>query len=71
MAGELDGAHWSALHTLLPVYQAITTVILGGGATTSFWFGVWHEDDCMADRFTDSLSHCKTDKVTVRDVAQG
>jgi hypothetical protein len=55
--GELAGPQWAALRELLPLYQAITTVQLGNGRSTSFWFDVWHEDDCLADRFPALLSH--------------
>jgi hypothetical protein len=41
MEGELCGPHWDALCALLPLYQAITTVEIVGGTTTSFWYDVW------------------------------
>jgi hypothetical protein len=68
MTGELDGPHWRALRALLPLYQAITTVGLGDGATTSFWFDVWLDDDCLADRYPAFLTHCIDKNATVRTV---
>lgn len=68
MTGELDGPHWRALRALLPLYQAITTVGLGDGATTSFWFDVWLDDDCLADRYPALLTHCIDKNATVRTV---
>jgi hypothetical protein len=59
MEGDLHGHHWAALRQLLPIYQAVTTVSLGDGSTSSFWFDVWHEEDCLADRFPALLTHCK------------
>ena len=69
MHGEITGQHWTALRELLPVYRAITTVHLGDGRTTSFWFDVWHGEDPLADRFPALLSHCKRDNQTVAEVA--
>ena len=31
------GTHWDLLRSLLPLYQAITTIQLGDGRSTSFW----------------------------------
>ncbi|RLN09914.1 uncharacterized protein C2845_PM11G09860 [Panicum miliaceum] len=69
MSGMETGQDQLLAHTLralLPVYQAITTVVLGDGKTTSFW----HEDDCLADRFPALLSHCKTSDQTVHSILQ-
>jgi hypothetical protein len=59
------------LRSLLPVYRAITTVILGNGTTTSFWHDVWHGDDSMAERFPELYTHCKTQEMTVSQAAGG
>jgi len=65
MEGSVVVSHWDSLRMLLPIYQAITTVVLGNGKTTSFWHDVWHEDDCLADRFPAFLSHCTASNQTV------
>ena len=65
MEGEITGPHWTALRGLLPVYRAITTVQLGDGGTTSFWFDVWNGQDALADRFPSLLSHCTMPELTV------
>jgi len=48
MEGALHGHHWEALESLLLLYQAITTVRLRSGTTTSFWHDVWDRDDSLA-----------------------
>jgi hypothetical protein len=68
MEGDLHGHHWAALRQLLPIYQAVTTVSLGDGSTSSFWFNVWHEEDCLADRFPALLTHCKVANQSVRQI---
>jgi len=57
LKGDLRGHHWEMLRTLLPLYQAITTVSLGNGKSTSFWNDVWVGDDALADRFPALFSH--------------
>lgn len=69
MEGDITGPHWEALRDLLPLYQAITTVQLGDGAATSFWYDVWLGDDCFADRFRALLSHCTRQNQSVRTIA--
>jgi hypothetical protein len=53
------------------VYQAITTVSLGDGATTYFWFDVWWGEDSLADRFPALLTHCTVSSLTVREAVMG
>ncbi|XP_034601355.1 uncharacterized protein [Setaria viridis] len=68
--GDLVGTHWDALRALLPLYRAITTVQIGDGCTTAFWFDVWCGEDCLADKFLALLSHCKHTGQTVADVRE-
>ena len=63
--GELRGHHWEVLRSLLPLYQAITTVTLGNRKSTSFWNDVWFGDDAIADRFPALYSHCTQKDVSV------
>ena len=63
--GELRGHHWEVLRSLLPLYQAITTVTLGNGKSTSFWNDVWFGDDAIADRFPALYSYCTQKDVSV------
>jgi len=37
---ELNRSQWNALHSLLPVYRAVTMLKLGNGRNTS-WFDAW------------------------------
>lgn len=67
LSGDLQGNHWEVLRSLLPLYQAITTVIIGDGADTSFWNDVWHEDEALADRFPALYSHCTKKDISVRE----
>jgi hypothetical protein len=65
MNAENLGTHWELLRSLLPLYQAITTVQLGDGKSTSFWSDAWFEDDALADRFPRLYSHCTKKEVSV------
>jgi hypothetical protein len=40
LEGDIHGAHWDQLRSLLPLYQAITTVTVGNGGNTSSWYDV-------------------------------
>jgi hypothetical protein len=40
LQGDLHGHHWEILRSLLPLYQAITSVAIGNGNNTSFWYDV-------------------------------
>jgi hypothetical protein len=71
LTGDLHGQHWDMLRSILPIYRAITTVILGDGKNTSFWHDVWDGDDSMADRFPELYSHCRTQEMTVRQATEG
>jgi hypothetical protein len=54
------------LRSLLPLYQAITSVTIDSGDSTSFWFDVWHGDEALADRFPILFSHCRNREATVK-----
>ena len=60
------GHHWKLLRSLLPLYQAITTVQIEDGCTTLFWTDVWNGDDALADRFPRLYSHCTRKDDTVQ-----
>jgi len=67
LQGDLHGDHWQTLRTLLPLYQAITTVEIGDGSTCSLWNDVWAGDECLADKFPALFSHCNIKTQTVQD----
>lgn len=54
------------MRTILPLYQAITTVAIGDGRQTSFWLDVWLGDDALADRFPALYSHCTKKEASVQ-----
>ena len=58
LEGDLHREHWQTLRSILPLYQAITTVSVGDGRTCSFWYDIWVGDEPLADRFPALLSHC-------------
>jgi len=67
--GDLLGHHGGVLKELLPVYQAITTVAIGDGRTTSFWHDVWAGDESLAEKLPALHSHCKTTSRSVRQIS--
>ncbi|CAO2153322.1 unnamed protein product [Urochloa humidicola] len=72
MTGEMVCPHWESLRSLLPLYQAVTTVKLGDGCTTSFWMDVWNGEDSLADRFPSLYSHFKgKDQAVCTIVSEG
>lgn len=71
LEGDIHGAHWDQLRSLLPLYQAITTVTVGNGENTSFWYDVWAGDESLAEQFPVLLSHCKKPRQTVFEVING
>jgi len=68
LQGDLQGAHWETLRSILPLYQAITTVQIKDGAATSFWNDVWYLDEALADKLPALYSHCTKKDASVRDM---
>ena len=69
LTGELHGDHWQTLRSIIPLYQAITTVQVGDGKCTSFWYDVWNDsDEALADRFPALLSHCSSKHATLWEI---
>ena len=58
------------LRSILPLYQALTTVIIKDGSATSFCNDVWHMDEALADRFPAIYSHCTRKELSVREAVQ-
>jgi hypothetical protein len=67
LKGDLQGHHWDMLRSILPLYQALTTVAIKDGSATAFWNDVWHMDEALADRFPAIYSHCTRKEVSVRE----
>lgn len=57
--------------TSYPLYEAITTVTVGDGRSTSFRQDVWFGDECFTDRFQVLHSHCKRDDQSVAEIIHG
>jgi hypothetical protein len=70
LTGDIYGGHWDVLRVLLPLYQALTSIQLGDGSTSSFWRDVWYEDDTLADVYPALFSHCSSKEITVKQVLQ-
>lgn len=68
LQGDIHGEHWNNLKQLLPLYQAITSVELGNGQSTSFWNDVWLADDALADVYPALFSHCNLKSASVKDI---
>ena len=66
MHGDNLGHHWELLKSLLPLYQALTTVQLGDGRSTLLWTDVWTGDEALEDRFPRLFSHCINKGCTVQ-----
>jgi len=68
LKGDVQGGHWQVLRALLPLYEAITTIDLGDGISTSFWFDVWEGDEALADIFPALFSHCTQKEATISEL---
>lgn len=68
LKGDLQGYHWETLRSILPLYQALTTVVIKDGSATSFWNDVWHMDDALSERFPAIYSHCARGDESFREV---
>lgn len=65
LKGQCLGHHWDLLRSLLPLYQALTTVQLGDGRSTLLWSDVWAGDESFEERFPRLFSHCINRHCTV------
>ncbi|WVZ61798.1 hypothetical protein U9M48_011614 [Paspalum notatum var. saurae] len=68
LEGGMMGGHWEVLRALLPLFQAITSSVVGDGAATDFWHDAWLGGDDLASRFPALFSHCRRPHASVRDV---
>jgi mannosylglycoprotein endo-beta-mannosidase len=53
----LDTPIWKAIIANLDSFRSVTKVLLGNGASTSFWFDLWLGDYTLSERFPALLSH--------------
>ncbi|GJN37290.1 hypothetical protein PR202_gb26226 [Eleusine coracana subsp. coracana] len=68
MDGDLAGEHWSMLRHLLPIYQNLTVVDVGDGATTSFWRDDWFPMGRLSNNLPALYSHCIKPAAAVRTI---
>jgi hypothetical protein len=61
----LCGPHWSSLRRLLPLYRSITSVRVGGGASTSFWHDAWLPLGALSLALPELYTHCLNPQATV------
>jgi len=70
LEGDMDGAHWDGLRSLLPAYRQITTVAVNDSATTAFWEDNWTGDTPLCTTFPVLYSHVAKHGASVQAVAQ-
>ena len=67
LQGEVEGAHWDGLRTLLPAYRQLTSISIKCGATTAFWEDRWLGAEPLCSRFPVLYSHVAKHGASVRD----
>ncbi|TVU23656.1 hypothetical protein EJB05_26035, partial [Eragrostis curvula] len=70
LEGDVDGDHWTALRSLLPVYQSITTVQIGNGRSTAFWEDNWLDDCALNVSYPALFTHVYRPGASVHDVLE-
>jgi hypothetical protein len=70
LQGEVWGEHWTALRSLLPAYQAITTADVGNGHSTSFWNDRWLGDKPLALTYPSLFTHSKDTGASVAKIIE-
>jgi len=71
MDGEVVGAHWRDLASLLPMYQAVTTCEVRDGLSTAFWEDRWLSMGTLKDLFPLLYTHATTKDITVAMAVEG
>ncbi|CAN6233698.1 unnamed protein product [Urochloa humidicola] len=68
--GEVVGAHWQDLTTLLPLYRAVTVCEVHNGEATSFWQDRWLSAGRLQDAFPLLYTHALHTEISVADVVR-
>jgi hypothetical protein len=55
---------------VLPLYQAITTCVVGDGRNTAFWLDAWYTSDDLATIYPTTFEHAKDRSITVADLLE-
>ena len=67
--GDVEGAHWDALRSLLPAYRQLTFVSVRDGATTAFWEDTWTGGQPLCTSFPALYSHVARHGASVQETA--
>ncbi|CAN6202116.1 unnamed protein product [Urochloa humidicola] len=68
LSGNVHGAHWDGLRSLLPAYRIITRSSIRNGRSTAFWEDVWLGNSTLATQFPILYSHVAHGDTTVHEV---
>ncbi|CAN6348274.1 unnamed protein product, partial [Urochloa humidicola] len=70
MHGDVMGAHWQELQTLLPLYRAVTACEVHNGESTNFWQDRWLSCGRLSQVFPLLYTHTTNEEVSVATVIQ-
>ena len=65
LTGDVAGPHWRDLVELLPLYRAVTSCVVGDGASTCFWGDRWLDCGRLKEVFPLLHSHAISSEVSV------
>ncbi|CAN6345376.1 unnamed protein product [Urochloa humidicola] len=68
--GDVVGAHWQELTTLLPLYRAVTVCEVYNGESTSFWQDRWLSIGRLREVFPLLYSHALYKEISIAGVVQ-
>ena len=69
LEGDVQGAHWDAIRSLLPAYRQITHVAVNNGAATVLWEDKWSGSAPLCSTFPALYNHVMNHGASIHDVA--
>jgi len=69
LGGDVVGAHWDALRSLLPAYRQITHVGVRDGGATAFWEDRWNGEAPLCSTYPVLYSHVARHGASIQEVA--